>query len=191
MLQIFEQNNTEQDLYDYIFARNYVQPTESQAPTNEQLMILNQNYMLQAQAQLQQSQLFLTQTTAAAAATAQSQSHQLQQMRTNTTDRPKQTRRPRNYNRQPKSQYVYEEPEPPKKDVLCFSVKNNELINKDGNKAPIGNGSSSSAGGSSSNTISTDGGTLDIEEQIETYFILNDKNDKDGKSDSNNMILGN
>lgn len=166
MLQIFESNNTEQDLYDYIFARNYVQ-TEAQTPTNEQLMILNQNYMLQAAQLQQQSQLL---------ASGQS-SHQLQQIRTNTTDRPKQQRRPRTH--KPKTQYVPEEPEPPKKDVLCFSVKSNELI-KEGNKAV--------AASTSSHPTNCDPGSLDIEEQIETYYIMNEKN---GKQSDINTIIGN
>lgn len=173
MLQIFESNNTEQDLYDYIFARNYVQ-TEAQAPTNEQLMILNQNYMLQA-AQLQQQSQFL----AASAGGGHQTSHQLQQIRANTQDRPKQQRRPRT--QKPKTQYVQEEPEPPKKDVLCFSVKSNELI-KDGSKA------SSIAASTSSQHHPSDPGSLDIEEQIETYYIMNEKN---GKQSDINTIIGN
>uniref|UniRef100_A0A336LQZ3 CSON000921 protein n=1 Tax=Culicoides sonorensis TaxID=179676 RepID=A0A336LQZ3_CULSO len=152
MLQIFESNNTEQDLYDYIFARNYAVQSETQAPTNEQLMILNQNYMLQA-AQLQQQSQFITNNQT---------SHQLQQIRTNPTDRPKQQRRPRTL--KPRTHFVSEEPEPPKKDVLCFSVKSNELL-KDGVKTKT-------------NNVNADPGSLDIEEQIETYYIMNDKNGK-------------
>lgn len=180
MLQIFESNNTEQDLYDYIFARNYVQTEAQNVPTSEQLMILNQNYMLQAATLQQQSQLLASGPS----------SHQLQQIRTNTNatntstintsntpDRPKQQRRPRT---KPKTQYVPEEPEPPKKDVLCFSIKSNELI-KNGNKA------AAAAIASTSNTSNNcDPGSLDIEEQIETYYIMNEKNGK--QSDINTII---
>lgn len=173
MLQIFESNNTEQDLYDYIFARNYVQQTEAQTPTNEHLMILNQNYMLQAAQLQQQSQLL---------ASGHNTTHQLQQIRhqqtNNAIDRPKQQRRPRT--QKPKTQFVPEEPEPPKKDVLCFSVKSNELI-KNGSKAIA-------AASTSSHTTNCDPGSLDIEEQIETYYIMNEKN---GKQSDINTIIGN
>lgn len=176
MLQIFESNNTEQDLYEYFFARNYVQQTaEAQAPTNEHLMILNQNYMLQAAQLQQQSQLL---------ASGHNTSHQLQQIRqqqtNNVTDRPKQQRRPRT--QKPKTQFVPEEPETPKKDVLCFSVKSNEII-KNGGK-PIASASTSSQ----HVTPNCDPGSLDIEEQIETYYIMNEKN---GKQSDIHTITGN
>ncbi|XP_063703136.1 uncharacterized protein LOC134832865 [Culicoides brevitarsis] len=209
MLQIFESNNTEQDLYDYIFARNYVhQTTEAAAsaaaaPTNEHLMILNQNYMLQAAQLQQQSQLLASSGHTAAThhhhqlqQIRQQQQQQLQQPQHTTTmttaaltsaamtpDRPKQQRRPRT--QKPKTAYLHDEPEPPKKDVLCFSVKSNELI-KNGDKTvtPLAVAAASSA----STSQNADPGSLDIEEQIETYYIMNEKN---GKQSDINTIIGN
>lgn len=167
MLQLFDTSaTTEGELHDYTTlaaARGYVQP-EQQAITNEQLL---QNYMLQ-------SQLFFTQPVATPTPIQQSaappvvpQPSSIVQPQVQQTPQ-----RRRTYNRTPRNHHVYEEePEPPKKEVMCFSVQGNEQKAKQAKPTEPD----------------------DIEEMLDTYFIVNDKNGTAPSSGAanNGMILGN
>lgn len=178
MLQLFDTSaTTEGELHDYTTlaaARGYVQPEQQAAIANEQLL---QNYMLQ-------SQLFFTQpvatqnqmqqvAVAAAAAANVVPSGVVAAQPSSVMQTPTQpTQRRRTYNRAPRNHHVYEEePEPPKKEVMCFSVEGNAQKAKQAKPTELD----------------------DIEEMLDTYFIVNDKNGttQSSQASNNGMILGN
>jgi len=184
MLQLFETGGNESDLHDYFLARNYIQTDQAAAAavaaSNEQQQQLLQNYMLQAQ--LQQSQLFFSQpgTTAAvvqpnAAVAAQA----IVQPPTSVVTQPAPlqvpqvpvARKPRTYNRAPRNTYIEEEPEPPKKEVMCYSVQAGER---------------QKAAQKSSAEPASD----DIEDMLDTFFIVNDKQ-QTSSSSNGGILLGN
>lgn len=197
MLHLFEAGGgNESDLHDYFLARNYIQQSaaaDQSVTSNEQQQQLLQNYMLQAQ--LQQSQLFFSQPTTAvvqapSAAAAAASIVQTQVggggggLATTTSTQPtqihqhQQVRKPRSYNRAPRNTYIEEEPEQPKREVMCYSVQGGER-QKTAQK-------------------SSDAPSDDIEDMLDTFFIVNDKNPQQttngtssGSGGGGGMILGN
>lgn len=177
MLHLFDASaaNTEGELHDYTTlaaARGYVQP-DQQVIANEQLL---QNYMLQSQLFFSQPVATTTPIQQAAAAVAASNVAQnvvaaaqpSSMMQTTTPTQPTPQRR-RTYNRTPRNHHVYEEePEPPKKEVMCFSVEGNAQKAKQAKPTELD----------------------DIEEMLDTYFIVNDKNGTT-QNTNNGIILGN
>lgn len=77
-------------------------------------------------------------------------------------------RKPRTYNRAPRNTYIDEEPEPPKKEVMCYSVQAGER-QKAAQKSATELASASD----------------DIEDMLDTFFIVNDKTSNGG------VIMGN
>lgn len=179
MLHLFETSgNNETELENYFITRNYIQNAADQSTSEQQLI---QNYMLQAQ--LQQSQLFFSQPSTAAVVQANPGVAQtiiqpqtiVSQPQLPPAPQAPVPRKPRTYNRAPRNTtYIEEEPEPPKREVMCYSVQ---------------------AGDRQKTTQKvSDPPSDDIEDMLDTFFIVNDKNSQTpngGGGGGGGVILGN